>query len=359
LDVPFPADYGGAIDIYYRIHALHELGYKIILHCWEYGRGEQEKLKEITHEIYYYKRKKSLRFALSKLPFIVISRQSEALFSRLLKDTYPILFEGIHTTLLLDNPRLKDRMKIVRMHNIEQDYYYALAEKAKGLKKRYYRSEAKKLRAYEAVLSHANWILAIQENDQKHFESFHPNVKFLPASIPPISIVPGTSQDSYCLFHGNLSVHENDSAAKWILENAHYEGLNLIIAGKNPTVELKTLALKKDAQLIANPTDDKIQQLISEAHVHLLVTEQATGIKLKLINSLASTGHLLVNSIMVEGTNLASLCTVFNNAADCQNKLKELLEKPVEVGELHRRFELLQAQFDTFENCKIFNCILD
>jgi len=81
LDVPFPADYGGAIDIYYRINALHELGYKIILHCWEYGRGEQEKLKENTHEVHYYKRKKSLRYALSKLPFIVVSRQSEKLLT--------------------------------------------------------------------------------------------------------------------------------------------------------------------------------------------------------------------------------------------------------------------------------------
>ena len=130
LDVPYPADYGGAIDIFYRIQALHELGYKIILHCWEYGRDEQEKLKEITHEVHYYRRRKSPFLISNKLPFIVVSRQSNLLFQRLLNDTHPILFEGIHTTLLLDNPRLKDRMKIVRMHNVEHDYYFALAKKS-------------------------------------------------------------------------------------------------------------------------------------------------------------------------------------------------------------------------------------
>ena len=358
MDVPFPADYGGAIDIYYRIQALHELGYKIILHCWEYGRGEQEKLKEITHQVHYYKRKKSIRFALSKLPFIVISRQSKELFNRLLEDNYPILFEGIHTTLLLDNPRLKGRVKIVRMHNVEHDYYTALAEKASGLKKKYYASEAKKLKSYESVLTHANCILAIQELDKQHFETFHSHVKLLSASIPPISIVPVDTEEKYCLFHGNLSVQENDSAVKWILENAFYDGLKLIVAGKNPSSELLHLAKAKGVKVISNPSNDNMKQLISAAHVHLLVTEQSTGIKLKLINSLATGGHVLVNPTMVEGTNLESLCIVFKNETDCKNQLKELMGKPVEVGQLHLRFEALQTQFDTVENCKVFDDVL-
>lgn len=358
MDVPFPADYGGAIDIYYRMQALYELGYKIILHCWEYGRGEQEKLKEITHEIHYYKRKKSIRFAFSKLPFIVVSRQSEKLFNRLLEDNHPILFEGIHTTLLLDNPRLKDRVKIVRMHNVEHDYYSALAEKATGLKKKHYSSEAKKLKSYESTLNHANCIFAIQELDKQHFETFHSNVKLLPASVPPISIVAVNAEEKYCLFHGNLSVQENDSAVKWILENAFYTGLKLTVAGKNPSTELSQLAKAKGVKVVSNPSDDIMQKLISEAHVHLLVTDQATGIKLKLINSLATGGHVLVNPTMVDGTNLESLCTVFKNEKECKIQLNELMEKPMEVGQLHLRFEVLQAQFDTIANCKVFDDVI-
>lgn len=355
LDVPFPADYGGAIDIYYRIQALHELGYKIILHCWEYGRGEQEKLKEISHEIHYYKRKKSPFFIFNKLPFIVASRQSNDLFNRLLNDIHPILFEGIHTTLLLNNPRLKGRMKMVRMHNVEHDYYNALAQKSTGWKNWFYKTEAKKLKHYESNLKNANWLLAIQKKDQTYFETFHSNVKLLPASIPPLSIVPAVSSERYCLFHGNLSVQENDLAAKWILQNSMYDELNLIIAGKNPSKDLVQLAKEKGVKIIVNPSTEKMQQLILEARVHLLVTEQATGIKLKLINALSSSGHVLVNPIMVEGTELSNLCAVFTDPLDCKTQLKALMENPVSVSELHDRFEVLQAQFDTFENCKIFN----
>lgn len=359
LDVPYPADYGGAIDIYYRIQALHELGYKVILHCWKYGRGEQDKLKEITHEIYYYKRTKSPGFLFNKLPFIVISRQSNELFQRLLSDTHPILFEGIHTTLLLNNPRLKDRIKIVRMHNVEHDYYSEIAKKSSGWKSVFYRLEAKKLKKYEANLKHANFILAIQENDKAHFKQFHPHVKILPASVPPISIVSAVAKESYCLFHGNLTVKENDLGAKWILNNAMYADLKMIIAGKNPSLELVNLAKEKGAQLVTNPTEDEMQKLVSEARVHLLVTQQATGIKLKLINSLASGGHVLVNPIMVEGTNLDALCNIFKGKNDCVEQLKNLMQKPVEVGQLHARFELLQAQFDTYENCKLFDEIIN
>ena len=34
LNIPWPANYGGVIDIYYKVKALHECGVKIILHCF-------------------------------------------------------------------------------------------------------------------------------------------------------------------------------------------------------------------------------------------------------------------------------------------------------------------------------------
>ena len=42
LNIPFPPNYGGVIDIYYKIKALHQLGVKIILHCFAYERPQAE-----------------------------------------------------------------------------------------------------------------------------------------------------------------------------------------------------------------------------------------------------------------------------------------------------------------------------
>ena len=46
FDVPFPADYGGVIDVFFKIKALHKADVKIILHCFEYGRLPQVELRK-------------------------------------------------------------------------------------------------------------------------------------------------------------------------------------------------------------------------------------------------------------------------------------------------------------------------
>ena len=135
FDVPYPANYGGVIDVFYRVKALIEAGIKVYLHCFEYGRGEQEILKR-CHEVKYYQRDTSFVKQLSFTPYIVNSRQSEALVQDLLKDDYPILCEGLHTTAVLNDKRLKSRKIYVRAHNIEHDYYQALADSEKWGKKK-------------------------------------------------------------------------------------------------------------------------------------------------------------------------------------------------------------------------------
>ncbi|MCX6283192.1 MAG: mannosyltransferase, partial [Bacteroidetes bacterium] len=35
FDIPYPPDYGGVIDVYYKIKTLSEAGVKIHLHCFE------------------------------------------------------------------------------------------------------------------------------------------------------------------------------------------------------------------------------------------------------------------------------------------------------------------------------------
>ena len=43
FDIPYPPNYGGVIDVYYKLKALHRKGVKIILHCFEYpGRARSE-----------------------------------------------------------------------------------------------------------------------------------------------------------------------------------------------------------------------------------------------------------------------------------------------------------------------------
>ena len=47
FDVPYPPNYGGAIDIYFKLETLNDLGVKIYLHCFQYGRSDSKRLEEI------------------------------------------------------------------------------------------------------------------------------------------------------------------------------------------------------------------------------------------------------------------------------------------------------------------------
>jgi hypothetical protein len=44
LDIPYPADYGGVVDLFYKIKSLHQLGVKIHLHCFTKDREPQDEL---------------------------------------------------------------------------------------------------------------------------------------------------------------------------------------------------------------------------------------------------------------------------------------------------------------------------
>ncbi|HIP32060.1 MAG TPA: hypothetical protein EYG86_04810 [Crocinitomicaceae bacterium] len=366
FDVPFPADYGGAIDVFYRVVALHKLGYKITLHCFEYGRGKQEELNKYCEQVYYYKRKKFSAF-FAKEPFIVASRKSTQLLANLQLDDAPILFEGLHTCAFLNNKNLKKRLKIARTHNIEHDYYAELAKTSKGWRKLFFQREAKKLQKFEPILAESNHILAIQQNDVSHFKSYSTYIKpvetkkvhLLTASMPKLEMEFNPNTEEFCLFHGNLSVVENENALMWIIGNITFpKGLLFVVAGKNPSSNLKSICAQLEVELIANPSDEEMQNLIQSARIHLLYTEQATGLKLKLLNALSSSGHVLLNDKMIAGTNLEELCILANSPEEYSEKLNVLMEQPLSEDNYKQREIIFQEQFNTENNCKrVFDLI--
>jgi len=352
FDVPFPADYGGAIDVFYRIKALHRLGYKITLHCFEYGRGEQTELNKYCEEVIYYKRK-FFTALFSKEPFIVASRKVPQLLENLRKNDSPILFEGLHTCGYLDAVFCKNQLNFARIHNVEHDYYAELAKNSKGWRKLFFRLEAKKLKKFEPVLKHADHILTIQKNDLSHFKKYSENVHLLPASFPQIEMKFNSKTDPICLFHGNLSVVENENAVLWILKNVPFpKGVLFIIAGKNPSTNLKAVCAQLEIELVANPTEEQMTTLVQSARIHLLYTEQSTGLKLKLLNALSTSGHVLLNEKMIAGTNLKELCTVAKTGEEFSKKIAELITPPLSEEAFDLRKTVLLDQFDTEKNCR-------
>jgi hypothetical protein len=328
LDVPYPADYGAMIDVYYRCRALKKAGIRIALHCFEYGRGEQPALEEVAEEVRYYKRPMRARDVLSTTPFIVRSRRSGSLLQNLLRDDHPILFEGQHTCAILDHPLLEKRRKLVRVHNIEWHYYALLAQRTANLKKRiFFQLESWKLRRFDKKLAHAEVLFCVSHQDLEHYRKLHPNVVLMPSSSPFELPEATPTRERYAIYHANLSVEENDEAARWILQafEDHDAPMPLKIAGKNPSEALRTQAARLPfCELIANPGHAEMSELIAHAGAQLLITFQNAGIKLKLINSLVSGGVCIANPEMVNGTDLGQFCVLINTKRELASALSKL-----------------------------------
>ncbi|MEI9956807.1 MAG: hypothetical protein WDM90_11010 [Ferruginibacter sp.] len=166
LDVPWPADYGGVVDLFYKLKALQQLGIKIHLHCFTHGREPQEELNKYCESVNYYQRKKNISSFSLSLPFIVKSRKNNELINNLNKDNHPVLLEGIHCTYYLHSNQLKNRKVMVRLHNAEFEYYKQLANNEPNfLKKLYFYNESRLLFKYEKSIANKAGFIAVSNHD--------------------------------------------------------------------------------------------------------------------------------------------------------------------------------------------------
>lgn len=357
LDVPYPVDYGGVFDLYCKLKALYDLGIKVHLHCFEYGRGEQPELNKYCEEVLYYKRANGHKGFSVSTPYIVASRRCDVLLANLLKDDYPILLEGVHCTHYVFNEHLKHRKIFLRLHNVESDYYYHLFKHEQFLpKKLYYYFESKLLKNYEKKVAQQIPVLTMAIKDVATYkENFKArDINYVPVFIPYTDIKSREGLGTFCLYHGNLSVAENEKAATWLIKNV-FNKINkpFIIAGKKPSARLKRLVNNNpNVHLVANPDEAEMQDLIVKAQVNILPSFNQTGIKLKLLNALFNGRHCVVNLPAIEDTEFEEACHVATDGTSFQKIISQLFYKPFSTSEIQLRKNILNATFNNHKNAE-------
>jgi len=354
-DVPFPADYGGVFDLYYKIQTLHEEGIQIHLHCFTSGREEQPVLNTFCKEVFYYPRRTGHKGFSHQIPYIVCSRSSPELLERLLQDEYPILLEGVHCTYLMQDNRFAARKILLRLHNVESVYYKQLAVCCNSwFKKLYYLRESAVLKKYEGRIA-SHWpVLAVTQSDADIAAITYQskNISVIPVFLPFQYIESPQGTGCYCLYHGNLSVEENEKAAIWLLEKVFSSlPIPFLIAGKRPGTKLiRAVHRFKNCCLVPDPSDQELNDLIQKAQIHVIPSFNTTGIKLKLLNALFNGRHCVVNSEAVRGTGLQEVCHLADGAEEFKRSIETLYERPFTYLDLQDRREKLQHQYDNHQS---------
>ncbi len=360
INVPYPPNYGGIIDIYYKLRTLHEMGVKIILHTFEYGRKKAPELEKICEEVHYYERKTGLLSQFSIIPYIVYSRRCEKLIRQLMQNDYPVLFEGLHTCYYLHDSRLQSRKKLVRLHNIEHEYYAGLARNTRSLLERCFMViESKRLKKYEKQLQYADVLFPLSTVEKKYYSDQYPAVtcELLPLFHANDSVDISDTTQPFVLYHGDLSTPDNIRTALFLIRKviAQDKSLQWIIAGLNPHPSIYTAAKGlENLKIQANPDKEKMAQLIQLANVNVLYTNQVSGVKLKLINALFTGHHCVVNEKMVTGSGLDLLCNI---APDDPELLLEVIRsyynQPFSPDEIHQRKMILEKYYNNRLNAAI------
>ena len=360
LDVPWPADYGGAIDMMNRIMMLKKLGISIHLHYFSYNeRGMPNELNQFCESIHVYDRKIGRKGFSFHLPYIIASRNNDELVANLRKDNYPVLLEGIHCTGVLQQLDTKKRKIVIRMHNEESTYYKELARAEPGIiKKLFFLNESRLLKKYNYHLPDDCVYACVSEKDISILKNeFHlTHTVFIP-TFPAWQTVCGhEGAGNMCLYHGNLSVPENERAALWLLHKVFTKiRVPFVIAGKKPSRQLEKMAhFCQHTCLVANPSETEMNDLVRKAHINVLpcFNKNITGIRLKLLHALFEGRHCLVNDPMIEGTGLESTCHIGGNADGFASIISQLYHQPFAPEEITLRKRLLGNTYNNEENTK-------
>ena len=345
FDWPWPANYGGVVDVYYRIQTLLELGVGvdlIVVSQHAQPGPIPRSWAEKRFKLFSYPRR-GWRSLLSPKPYIVSSRAIAPLLPKLASGPPIILFEGIHTTAFLGHPRLAKHEQWVRVHNREAAYYQELSETTdSSLSRLYYKEEARRLRSYEPrVLAEADLLLLASQRDAAYCETLAPGrvmVHRSSTSLSEVNIKKGRGE--YVLFHAGLHVDDNAiSALELAKRMSQRPDITCIIAGKDPSDQLKaSLETIENVQLIANPSMKEMHGLISNAQVILLYANHQAGFKVKLLESLARGRWVLANTKMVHGApGLRAGTSIEDDPIKWISKVDELWSLPfLDINESER-----------------------
>ncbi len=345
FDVPFSPNYGGIIDVYNRAKALKDAGWEIQLHCFEYGRGREFETSDCATKTHFYTRKITFLDFFSLIPFIVKSRADQALFHNLMQDDHPVLLEGQHTAFFANRLQKAGKKVVIRQHNVEWEYYRQLAQQERSLfKKWFFILESYKLKIHLYSLKNIPFV-AITPADTNSFLSEGFDAHYLPPVISlDTSSVPQTTQ-RFGLFHGKLSVQENQEAVMRLCAEHEKNPLPfpVTIAGINPSEMLRKKVAKVGFELIANPSQEVMERVKNTASIHFLFSAQVSGIKFKLLESLKTRALCIATPALVAGSDLEEFCSIWDEQTDLAAFVA--VQNQPSNEELTTRWETIAARF--------------
>lgn len=314
FNYPYPPSYGGIIDVYYKIKALSDLGIKIHLHCFidRIPSTIDREIKEITENVFFYKKKKNPLLYFSSTPFAAAIRKSDELIKNLERNKAPILFEGLQTTQIIRFLRENDHKLYLRYHNNEKEYYKGLSGSENNLfKKIIYSIESLKYTGYQKkLLKKFEAVFCLSEKEYHEVESYSKNAHMIHIFHGNESVKELDQKGKYFLFHGDLTTADNKRALNETI--GLFKTLpqyQLVVASDRASEDIKNkISAVENISLTPIQTTENLYRLLEGAHANILISYQNSGTKVKLFNTLYNSRFVIINGNITDDPVLTNLC---------------------------------------------------
>lgn len=352
FDLPFPPKYGGAIDVFYKIKALNEIGYSIVLHCFvKEHRTVPPELTALIKKCYYYRLNQTIFSFFSSLPISIKSRNSKELLLNLKKIKGPILFESSKVTGLLEKHSFPEMF--LRLHNVESAYFRGLAKSESNyFMKIIYFLEGLKFERFERKMNYYEAVFTLSKNEQIWSEKRNKNARYVPLFHGNVALKDLTPFGKYAIYSGDMRTADNKKAVEYLISVFNkVQDYDLVIA-VSEGIDFVQNKIGKAKNITAVQIDNytHLQLLLAEAHINVMVSFQASGTKLKLVNALFNSRHCLINENMVDDDSVLSLCKIASNETEFIQQISLLKLQP--FTDFDRRKQLLSEVYDDLANAK-------
>lgn len=330
MDIPFPPNYGGVIDVFFKLKAMHQMGIKIYLHLYGKSSCGIDELKQFAEEIYYYPIKKKPVYFLKTSPFSVKIRRGEELLKNIKKIKAPIFFESLKTTQVLDLDGLDAYPKFLRLHNIEHNYYKGLGNSEKNKLKRFiYTLEASKYVKYEEIIHQMDEVFTLSKFEQDYINQKFNKGKYIPV-FHGNNVLPKLEEfGKYVMYHGDLRTADNCKAVEFLIDVFKKLDYSLVIASsiKEEWVKSK-IKLSTNIKFVKLNDFSHLIQLFQDAHINVAWSFQESGTKLKVINALFNSRYSIVNKDIIDDEVIENLCFKVENESELIVTIKKLMDQP-------------------------------
>jgi hypothetical protein len=219
----------------------------------------------------------------------------------------------------------------------------------------FYFLEYKKLKKYDKVLENADVLSCLSQTDVEYYQDKFPDKKISLEFVfhENEAIKCKTGKGKYILYHGNLSLLDNYQIIIDLLSNELKDCNHpIMLAGKNPSQTLIDFVKNKsNVQLVANPTNEAMEDLIVNAHICFAIAKNPSGVKLKLINSMYRGRFIFANEDAFVGSGLEA-CVVNISGEDVQALIDEYMQQDFSQTEIDKRVSLLNEQYNNLKNAQ-------